>query len=1300
MSNLKRTLFVGLGGTGGKTLEILYDKMTDKEKEKAKYLYIDTDGRDTQQARAEGIKTVQISNADKVFEVADSLGDADGVKLWAPLEKQDAEFMASDLHNGASQCRMKSRMCLARYLKNEAAELKSILEDMTRPGLSTEKDALRVVVVSSVAGGTGAGTFIQIALYIRRFFRMLGQSAQIIGILSLPDIYKDSVKNDNERQSLYANAYAAIRELNAMNLATKPAANQQPMNRLQGYGDQISIQIDTLSEGTLFNSKKPEFTFDTTTKPFDLIYFVDKANESGGILKDITDYYKIMADVAYSRLFSPMNAAIASGESNELHVHSAVPTAIYGGAGFAKIVYPYQDILRYIAMHHLSDELDSRWTYFETLWNNECAQHRAISLAQGESWTPDPTRRGIKYREDMDTCLNSDKSPFEFLRKSVYSNGISRVNAYMDAVTGSVVSISSVEDLDNDARSLRKLSKPHSILQNVKVSAEISNLAKQCICTSFAGGNGTEEEKQQEQSSNDFDNITSLHSRIGSTWPSLEKLFHESVKTAAYNLALSIFPTSAAAAELYDIPKNSISLHYGLLSIKHNGKPIDIHPLAARYLLYGLKNRCPETPVDISASLKSIFRERLEEIALAFDENHNDKINYYVSEAVANNQSRLMFASKKRELAADMFALYCKKAQEAIKNLVSDADKLIIQYALSLVAPHLSKLISEYEKFFEAIPFFKDKLANDLYVERSRHEDGGNQLIHVCASPRVKEHFATIPTVKAALESDPHENYACAGAALFKTTWSKVVEENEGKETFAALIEHNAEEGLSDLTAAFDSICEEYKRQLDSQDTILKTDVIGAIRNQILVDLGITEGQLAGTPALQEQYNECFKDILKDLAAKARPMVRYNEQNLCKYFTREAEHSTYDVSKVYCYFGIGTQAKTSLASQYGAPGSTNPLADFAGKMQLDRNTIQVSAKYSNREIFCFSAVHCLQPTQIYHFTEDTNEESYYPHYKERIRSGNRVECPHLDIRWIRRGCMPYISPKLEIEWRTKVMKALIFEALFGTLYFEIPKNSTQKIFLRFENGGIPKHPEWPAKEKIQTRNISRLVEYLADDEEIIEREARALDEQIDSHIALLSNFTGDPGLYKQGMTKDPILRILRSNFIININQDASLSDEDTFNDAFVKDSARTMGGILHVAYLLHKSEEYLGEDKDYGELLLDTVMDILYRYTLNLHGASQTNNSTTLAEEMQDVFSWAMKKFVEEWARSMDTKNGKEPERAETEGSVSVRTVNRLVPIVPGSADKAPDVDIPKHLMRSAEYNWIKANWVAKNRQK
>ena len=1288
MPSLKRTLFLGLGGTGGKTLEILFDRMTEDEKKNAKYIYIDTDSRDTGNARAEGIKTIQISNADNVLEVATALGlDTDGVSEWLPMEKSDSQFLSSPLHNGASQCRMKSRLCLARYMKENAAEFSDMLASMTPPSLETEREPIRVVIVSSVAGGTGAGTFIQVALYVRKFFRNLGQDAEIIGVLSLPDIYKSVVEKESERRSLFANAYAAIRELNAMNLATEPddalskasRKSETLMQRLQGYGDKITMKIDTRSEGTLFNSEKPEFALNTKTKPFDLIYFVDKANEKGGILRDVRDYYRIMANIAYTRLFSPLNAAIAAGESNELRDHAAVPTAIYGGAGYAKIVYPYEDILEYISKAHFLGELDARWTYFDNLWHNECDQERALANAKGQIWNPDPDRRGIKFREDLDADLRSKEPRFAFLRDSVHQNGTSRVKTYLDTLNEHVISIGPGRSLPTATGDIRKIGKPHSILKNAKIASELGQLTKLCVVASNSGTG--------------FDTILGLSSQIHAKWNSLRDLFCDAVNNAAFGLALSIFPTTADSAQFYDIPTNPVSLHYGLLSVDH----LDVHPLAARYLLYGLQNACPKSTEDISETINTKFAQTLRSITLTFDDDQGDADDYAVTDAVDFNRKRLMRRGKKAALASDMHKDFCDSVLNNLTNLVREADQLIVNAALQLVAPHLDELIGEYEQFFEAIPAYRGTMEHQLQIDARIHEDAGNDIVYVCASEQVKNYYASSHAVKSALEADPQKNYACAGAALYRSLASRAIG-NKDSSLVATLNRKNGKNADYDPDDIFAEIIEEYRTQLDTHDTLLKTDVIGAINNEILVDLGVTEAEIGEDAALKQRYNECFKIIMQNLIAKARPMIRYNENNLHKYFLNELNNEKFDVSKTYCYFGIGTKARKSITSKFTSTAASNPLAEFEANMTLRSGSVRADKNFDDREIFCFSSVHCLQPTQIYHFTESTNEESYYPYYKERVSSPLHLECPHLDIRWNRRGCMPYISPELEMEWRTQTMKAFVYEALFGHISFEVPKGkkTTQKLFVRIEDDGKTVRPCWPANEYIQTRNISRLVEYLADDEAVIARRAKDLDVQIGRFIANLSNYTGNAGLYKQGMTKDILLHTLRNHFIDNIDQDDAY-EEAELNDSFVADSAMTLGGVLHVAYLMHKSEEYLGEDKDYGELLLDTILDILYRYTVNLHGQAQINTNSELAVEMKEVFQWALDRFLEDWAAAASAGKIKP---AEAELTTGVKKHRGLKPLPEGNIPVIESVSIPAKLANTDEYRWIRANWKRKEHHK
>ncbi|MBQ3216323.1 MAG: hypothetical protein IJB35_00710, partial [Oscillospiraceae bacterium] len=578
MSKLDRELFVGLGGTGGHALQLLYKQMTEEQRRSAKYVYIDTDQKDINKMEVAGIRTIPISNADTVRQVALSLGNDKDILDWLPREQK---FLNSRFDDGASQCRMKSRLTLARFLKEGAPGLKEMLEEMTPPGSTTEKYRLRVVIVSSVAGGTGAGTFIQMALYIRKFFRMLNQKAEIIGILSCPDLYRNVVRNETERISMFANAYASIRELNAMNLATNSCdkiakANDENasealkgLNHLQGYGDNIKIKLHTKSEGILFDSEASEFKMDESAKPFDLIYFVDRANEKGGILRNVHEYYRVMADVAYTRLYSPMNGLIEGGESNELRIHTLVPTAIYGGAGYASVRYPYEAIVQYLAEKKLLSELDQRWKHLDSLWDAECEQEQDAASAYGGYWTPAPGQRGRKYRDDLDAELTDEKSGFSFLRDMIYSNGSdSRVEDFCTAIAEEASSLGG-GSLPSDPEELKYAGGKFSILRDSAVRDALGNLI-----SIAKGGANVDSEKP-------FDALLGLSAQVENNWGELEAAITTAVRTLSYKLSAAILPTTEAAIKS-ETRDSKVSLHYALLSL--NAKS-DVHPLAARYLL-------------------------------------------------------------------------------------------------------------------------------------------------------------------------------------------------------------------------------------------------------------------------------------------------------------------------------------------------------------------------------------------------------------------------------------------------------------------------------------------------------------------------------------------------------------------------------------------------------------------------------------------------------------------------------------------------------------------------------------------
>ena len=72
MTMPNRELFIGLGGTGGNTLRLLYKRMNDEQRRNARYVYIDTDQNDINDMREEGIRAFAISSADTVGQVANT----------------------------------------------------------------------------------------------------------------------------------------------------------------------------------------------------------------------------------------------------------------------------------------------------------------------------------------------------------------------------------------------------------------------------------------------------------------------------------------------------------------------------------------------------------------------------------------------------------------------------------------------------------------------------------------------------------------------------------------------------------------------------------------------------------------------------------------------------------------------------------------------------------------------------------------------------------------------------------------------------------------------------------------------------------------------------------------------------------------------------------------------------------------------------------------------------------------------------------------------------------------------------
>ena len=229
------TLIVGLGGTGKEVLLRLRRKIVEQYGSLdrlpfLRFMHIDTDKTqmaseqydlrsgddplydDVRFSVGERIDLTVFPNTSKYVE---HLNNFPNVKRWFPAGGKISHL--GDLKDGAGQVRIASRLGffdaanhqkITTRLEQCRRELSdaAILQQVSKLGFEFSAANVRVVIVASLAGGTGSGTFLDTGFLVRRYF----PEAERVGILLLPGFFSGYAGADRVR----ANGYAALMELN------------------------------------------------------------------------------------------------------------------------------------------------------------------------------------------------------------------------------------------------------------------------------------------------------------------------------------------------------------------------------------------------------------------------------------------------------------------------------------------------------------------------------------------------------------------------------------------------------------------------------------------------------------------------------------------------------------------------------------------------------------------------------------------------------------------------------------------------------------------------------------------------------------------------------------------------------------------------------------------------------------------------------------------------------------------------------------------------------------------------------
>ena len=303
--DLRPTLFIGVGGTGMEVLMRVRRRILNhlwgsegarsrveslSDFPVAQFIQFDLDAGaviDSGRAQADDLQyeSVKFTEEDKVvgsFDLDkysrddDALEKYPNVKEWLPLTPKKIRELKIDPDKGAGQIRAISRLYFfdqyAKVRDKIRLKLKNLKSGLSHErqlkqlGLNMESSRFRIVVVASVAGGTGSGAFLDVGLIARWLAKTEVGSADVELMLFLPTGYSGANKDRTE-----ANGYAALMELESAMLG-----NEGYVGRWDAY-DQPTLPREPYSE----------------------VYLIDSGNLAQQHTKDINDVYHMAADALF-----------------------------------------------------------------------------------------------------------------------------------------------------------------------------------------------------------------------------------------------------------------------------------------------------------------------------------------------------------------------------------------------------------------------------------------------------------------------------------------------------------------------------------------------------------------------------------------------------------------------------------------------------------------------------------------------------------------------------------------------------------------------------------------------------------------------------------------------------------------------------------------------------------------------------------------------------------------------------------------------------------------------------------------
>lgn len=674
------TLIIGLGGAGIRVATRIYKKFleynpTIEEKQRFICLCFDTDETDIIRAKetlpSEWV--VNISSDQSIQAMYNQLKGGSSVQDW--FDEGIAPLYETRLNTSSPMCRQTARLAL---LEAEATGKLSVIDrSIAQLKNLTQYGCVNVKIVCSLAGGTGAGTFLQIAYYVKEVLMKQGiNSQEITGYFLLADAFREVCPNVTQIDAMRANTYASLKELNTF--ISRDFLSGSPVEFEYRYGQD--------------NKSLPPYP------PYDLCYVTG--------YDPTQNCFNKLGDFMFYTAADPLGQTYRSWMMEDIRSLIQSSDKRYASFGLSKMVYPVDDLFEYFSLRRLSEMLTT-WQWIDKDFQDKYKEYQ--DKKRDGIPTQEP-QKGMHYMctlEDLAHQQGSTGAEFREIYKSTQ--------------------ILNWENLPSGKSKAQEYFETIEIFVNhiVKYNPTLNESYTRCTAShDFLTDDNPENDFQfvfsRERDLDDYKKEVVLYinnlKRL-----SQKQCFFDDLENENY---VSQTPEQDQHhLNTFILPKDE-----------------ELHPIAVRYFLYELQDLIKPSLAKLKEENKRLW-DAIEEYVEYFDDPDTRQFENAVESLERSRENmnlfqRLMGKRPYKDAKERYFAVSRQQAE----NLRKYTFEKLLEETFSSMLDNINRLLEESEKFFNQLPEWQKEIENKCESLLKKH-DGVSDIntTYVLASEQIKK---------------------------------------------------------------------------------------------------------------------------------------------------------------------------------------------------------------------------------------------------------------------------------------------------------------------------------------------------------------------------------------------------------------------------------------------------------------------------------------------------------------------------------------------------------------------------------